>query len=202
MFFGENIETIVPMLPLVFVNLVTDLLQSGRFVYFGLVWFRMKVLREALEKEITTNVFLTTNEYNVFERRSPLTYLSVHTVILDASTLIKSTMNLPALTVYLLSAFIECFQAILFPCLPGLFTERTSMEVDKIKRTLLHRLIDTFDSPDPEHQEIEQFLQYVESRPYQYSVWGLFDVGSGLLLGLIGLSINYFIVVIQFTHLF
>ncbi|GBP03448.1 hypothetical protein EVAR_101808_1 [Eumeta japonica] len=57
------------------------------------------------------------------------------------------------------------------------------------------------ESQDPEHQEIEQFLQYVESRPYQYSVWGLFDVDPGLLLGFASLCITYLIVVIQFTHL-
>ncbi|GBP03554.1 hypothetical protein EVAR_101873_1 [Eumeta japonica] len=104
-------------------------------------------------------------------------------------------------TVYLLSAISECLQITLLPCLPAFVTERTSSEVEKIKVILLHRIIDTFDSEDPEHQEIVRFLQYVESRPYQYSVWGLLDMGPGLLLGLIGLSATYLMVIVQFTHL-
>ncbi|GBP03467.1 hypothetical protein EVAR_101816_1 [Eumeta japonica] len=55
-------------------------------------------------------------------------------------------------------------------------------------------------SQDPNYQEIEQFLQYVESRPYKYSVCGLLDVGAGLLLGLIGLGVTYFVVVVQFSY--
>ncbi|GBP03553.1 hypothetical protein EVAR_101872_1 [Eumeta japonica] len=158
---------------------------------------------------------------------SALTYFKVYKAILDMSTFIESTMSFliclgiacgfaqvliryyftirfaktHALSVYLLLEFFDCLQIVVLPCLPILATERTSAEVDKIKLTLLHQIIDTFDSEDSEHRNVEEFLEYVESRPYRYCVWRLFRVDTGLLLGFVSLCITYLIVVIQFTHL-
>ncbi|GBP03454.1 hypothetical protein EVAR_101811_1 [Eumeta japonica] len=190
-------EIAVSLLPLIIVYSVIDLLYSERYVHLGLVWTRMKVLRLALEKKFRESDPLSLNEQNRDARcTSSLTYMS-H----DMSKFIECTMTLPVLTVYSYIAVFDCLHVLLLPCLPILATERISSEVDKIKLTLLHQIIDTFDSEDSEHQNVQSFLEYVESRPYRYCVWRLFNVDTGLLLGFVSLCITYFIVVIQFTHL-
>ncbi|GBP03537.1 hypothetical protein EVAR_101862_1 [Eumeta japonica] len=164
--------------------------------------FRYVAQCTALEKKIRTNNALTLSEQNRDARcASALTYFKVYTAILDMSAFIESTMSFPALSVYILLEFFDCLQIVLLPCLPILATERISSEVDKIKLTLMHQIIDTFDSEDSERRDIERFLEYVEARPYQYCVWRLFNVDTGLLLGFVSLCITYLIVVIQFTHL-
>ncbi|GBP03492.1 hypothetical protein EVAR_101833_1 [Eumeta japonica] len=162
----------------------------------------MKVLRLTLEKKFRESNFLNLNGQNRDERcASALTYLKVYKAILDMSKFIECTMTFPVLTVYPYMGVFDCLQIVLLPCLPILATERISSEVDKIKLTLMHQIIDTFDSEDSEHQDVQSFLDYVESRPYRYCVWRLFSVDTGLLLGFVSLCITYFIVVIQFTHL-
>ncbi|GBP03534.1 hypothetical protein EVAR_101860_1 [Eumeta japonica] len=195
-------EIVVSLLPLIIVYLVTDLLHSERYVHLDLVWTRMKVLRLALEKKFRESNLLNLYGQNRDARcTSALTYLKVYQVILDMSKFIEYTMTFPASTVYPFFAVFDCLHVVLLPCLPILATERISSEVDKIKLTLMHQIIDTFDSEDSGHQDVQSFLEYVESRPYRYCVWRLFSVDAGLLLGFVSLCITYLIVVIQFTHL-
>ncbi|GBP03566.1 hypothetical protein EVAR_101880_1 [Eumeta japonica] len=81
-------------------------------------------------------------------------------------------------TTYFLLFFAQCLRLALLPCLPGIIAEGTSSEVDKIKLILVHRLVDTEDPEEMEKHKIEQFLEYVVSRPYRYRIWRVLDVNE------------------------
>ncbi|GBP03472.1 hypothetical protein EVAR_101820_1 [Eumeta japonica] len=105
-------------------------------------------------------------------------------------------------TTYLLSFLAQCLRLGLLPCLPGIIAEGTSSEVDKIKLTLIHRLVDIQDSEETERHNIEQFLEYVEARPYRCRIWRVLNMDVTLPIGLLNLCTTYLIVIIQFTHLY
>ncbi|GBP03562.1 hypothetical protein EVAR_101878_1 [Eumeta japonica] len=101
-----------------------------------------------------------------------------------------------------ISFAIECLQLALIPCLPAIAAEFIAAEVDKIKLCLLNEFVDEYARTKQKSEEIKDFLDYVNARPYRFRIWRTIDVDASLLVGLVSLCTTYLIVIIQFTHLY
>nr|QMS80373.1 gustatory receptor [Histia rhodope] len=88
----------------------------------------------------------------------------------------------------------------LMPCLPGAVMEFAYNEVEKIKKTLVHQC--QYNKDELLREDIKEFIQYIDSRPYKYRILRMITVDMSLPIGLLKLCTTYFIVIIQFTHLF
>ncbi|KAG7311282.1 hypothetical protein JYU34_002313 [Plutella xylostella] len=86
------------------------------------------------------------------------------------------------------------------PCLVGVFVEIIKYEIDNIKCILSNELIETTNGCHREQRE--QFLRYIQLRPFSYSVWRLLRVDGALPAALLALLSTYLIVIIQFTELY
>lgn len=51
-------------------------------------------------------------------------------------------------------------------------------------------------------QEIVRFISYIEDRPLHRKAWRIIPVDAKLITSLISLCTTYFMVIIQFTHLY
>ncbi|KAG7311284.1 hypothetical protein JYU34_002315 [Plutella xylostella] len=57
-------------------------------------------------------------------------------------------------------------------------------------------------SSERRREQLEQFLRYIQLRPFSYSVWRLLRVDGALPAALLALLTTYLIVIVQFTHLY
>ncbi|GBP34015.1 hypothetical protein EVAR_24930_1 [Eumeta japonica] len=97
-------------------------------------------------------------------------------------------------------SFLEVTQAALLTSLPGIIASVIESRVDHMKSTLISRL---YLSDDPaEISVIENFLKFLELRPFKLRIWRLIPVDVSLPAGILSLGTTYLIVLVQLYHLF
>ncbi|KAJ0172350.1 hypothetical protein K1T71_012323 [Dendrolimus kikuchii] len=83
---------------------------------------------------------------------------------------------------------------------PFVLVELYTMEIEKIRMFLMHRLID--ENNPAIRDDVDLFFRYVNTRSMKYKIFRIIPVNMTLPLELINLCITYVIVIINFTHLY
>ncbi|GBP03556.1 hypothetical protein EVAR_101875_1 [Eumeta japonica] len=157
----------------VYVVTAVDLTQALNAACFSLIWVRMKMFRKELGRKSSFAIFFS------LACSFPYIMVNLYLVLKDLKEGVVIASVIPIL--------FECLEIVLLPCLPGIVTECIASETDKIKSILLHRLVDCQGAQGRDKEDIQLFLQYVESRPFQYRLWRTISVDGQLLLNLISL---------------
>nr|XP_049693339.1 uncharacterized protein LOC126053943 [Helicoverpa armigera] len=193
---------------------------------FDAVRYRLKVLRIRLEESPECNYYLYVNnnksikenklKFCLFVYRHIADMVDVISPELHASLFLSVAGSAPKLitNVYHILTAIEgrepveslgyvimhVVQISLLLFSPFLIVEYYSVEVEKMRLFLMHRLID---GNDPSLKEdIETFLQYTHVRTFKFRIWRIIPINMSLPLELINMCVTYVIVVINFTHLY
>ncbi|XP_063897023.1 uncharacterized protein LOC126053943 [Helicoverpa armigera] len=203
-----------------------DFNRVWRCIMFDAVRYRLKLLRIRLEEFPECNYYLYVNnnksikenklKFCLFVYRHIADMVDVISPELHASLFLSVAGSAPKLitNVYHILTAIEgrepveslgyvimhVVQISLLLFSPFLIVEHYSVEVEKMRLFLMHRLID---GNDPTLKEdIETFIQYTHVRTFKFRIWRIIPINMSLPLELINMCVTYVIVVINFTHLY
>ncbi|KAJ2951529.1 hypothetical protein O0L34_g13680 [Tuta absoluta] len=85
-------------------------------------------------------------------------------------------------------------------CIPAVIGEMINCQMESIKLILNEKRIQETDREKV--KEITRMLRYIKVRRLQDKIWRVIPVDLGLPLALLSLCTTYFIVILQFTHLY
>ncbi|KOB69617.1 TPATPA infgustatory receptor 30 [Operophtera brumata] len=201
---GRKVSTLSPF--------ALDLNRVWRCILFDTVRYRLKVLRKRLE-ETPDNFYLYIKDNKSIREDKIKFCLKLYRDIADLLEFLfmSVTCNLPKLIVNTYHILTEPYESLSFSIIhliqisillfsPFVVVEFYSVEVERIRLFLMHKLLD---DADPQNKEdVQLFIQYTEFRPFKYRIWRIIPINISLPLVLINLCTTYVIVIINFTHLY
>ncbi|XP_045454538.1 uncharacterized protein LOC123663943 [Melitaea cinxia] len=204
----------------------TDMNRVWRFLLLDIVRHRLSLLRKRVEESSGVNYYLYATNNKTLKEDKIIFFTNLYRNIVDiadlispeihASMFISIVCTLPKIiyNIYHILLVVEerepmesigfllmhIIQVSFLLCSPCIVVELLLMEIEKLRTTLIHLLMDETDAKTRE--DIQVFLTYTSIRTFQSKIWRCIPLNISLLVEIANICSSSIIVVINFTHLY
>ncbi|XP_046963303.1 uncharacterized protein LOC124532444 [Vanessa cardui] len=176
---------------IMFLSMTNLLSYLSNCLIFSMFWTRLSFLRNRLQSKcLNKNQQMHEKVHTI----NKVTY--VYKNMLDAVNYNISPINCMGYQKIQVTLFIEAIMGCILMSYSAILAELVLNEYERMKEILAYQLV-LCDDEDL-HAEILTTLNYLETRPPKYTIYGLFSLDLTLITGIIDICVTYIIILLQF----